>query len=120
MLDIATILNLVVTTFTNFGQLAGMAALISSVVNVLKVFNVIKDGDSGKVFAGLDLVAILGLVAVQLFAPSVGVNVINVDAGLLAAVVLLVLGYLGSMGVGKLTQVAFKSMGVFKSFSKKA
>ena len=118
-MDINFVLSLIITTATNLSQLAGIAALMSAVVEVLKSFGVVNDGNSGKVFAGLDLAAIIGLVAVQLFAPAVGVNVINVNAGLFATVILMILGYVGSLGFGKASHKLFVSMGLVKPLTVK-
>ena len=118
-MDIATILNLVITTAGNLASMAGVAAFMSAVVEVLKSFGVVTDGNSGKVFAGMDLFAIVALVAVQLFAPQIGVSVINVDAGLFATVILLVLSYLGSIGFGKATHSLLVSMNIVKPLTAK-
>ncbi len=120
-MEITALLSLILATFTSFGQMAGIAAFISAVVNVLKQFGVVTDGNAGNWFAGLDLGAILVLVLVQVFAPQVGISIIDANAGVAAAITLLILGYLVSMGVGKMAHRLMSSLNIKmfgKSFSK--
>jgi len=120
-MDITAILSLIITTATNLSTMAGVAAFVAAVVNALKQFGVVTDGNAGQWFAGLDFGALAILVGVQIFVPAVGVDVINVNAGLFATVILLVLGYLGSIGFGKVSHALLSSMNIpviGKSFSK--
>ena len=76
-----------------FGGLLGVAAAIAAIINVLKVFGLVKDGDAGKWSAALNLVAIAALVAVGLFAPQIDFGQIDAQAQAFAEVVAIVLGY---------------------------
>ena len=109
-MDVTAILALILATFTSFGQMAGVAALIAALVNALKQFGVVTDSTSGKWFAGFSLAASIGLVAVQVFDPALGVSIIDTNAGVFAMIIMLVLQYVASMGFGKLAHALFASM----------
>lgn len=120
-MDVTTILNLIVSVFTSFSQMAGVAALVVALVNVLKTFGVVTDGNAGQWFAGLDLGAIVLLILAQIFYPQIGVAVLDSNAGLAGMVIMLILGYVGQMGFGKVVHALFSSLKlpvIGKSFTK--
>lgn len=98
-MDLASALNLILGVFGSFSQMAGIAALVVAIINVLKVFHVVTDNNSPQWFAGLDFAAIAGLCVLQFVKPELGLSIVDSNAGLIAAVVMLVLGYIASMGV---------------------
>lgn len=79
--------------FLQFGQLVGVAACIAALINVFKTFGLVKDGDAGRWSAALNLAALAGLVALRVFAPSVAVEQLDAQAGIIAQILLIVLGY---------------------------
>lgn len=97
--SIQDILNLLL----QFGQLAGLAALIAALVNVFKTFGLVKDGDAGRWSAALNLVGITALVGLRIFAPAVTLEVVDANAAALANILLIVLGYVVQIGVSQKT-----------------
>lgn len=96
-----------------FGTLAGVAALVASLVSIAKSFG-LPDGSAPKLSAGLSLVAFLALVALKFFAPDVDVDVAELDAQAadLAVAALYVLGFVVQMGLPAKFYEMFKSAGV--------
>ncbi len=81
-----------------FGTLAGVAALIASLINVAKVFG-LPDGSAPKVSAGLSLLAFVALVALNMFAPEVNVVDLDVQASDFSVVVMYILGFVVQLGL---------------------
>jgi hypothetical protein len=122
-MDLSSILQLIIATFASFGQMAGIAVLVVAIVNALKTFGLVNDGTAAQWFAGLDFGAIVALVAAQLIWPQISVAIYDQDAGLLGAVIVLMLGYLVSMGLAPKIHALFvnaKIKFIGKSFSKTA
>lgn len=88
------ILNIVL----QFGGLLGVAAAIAAVINVLKTFGLVKDGDAGKWSAALNLLAMAALIVLGLFAPQFDFAEIDAQAKAFAEVVAVVLGYVVQLG----------------------
>jgi hypothetical protein len=95
-----------------FGQLAGIAALLAALVNVGKWFGLVADGDAGKVFAMLNLIALSVLVALRIFAPAVLIADIDAQAAVLAQIVAVVLGYVVQLRVGMATHESLSRLRV--------
>ena len=79
----STVLDVILSVFVQFAQLAGIGAAIAAVVNVLKAFKVVSDGTAGKWFAGLNLLAIGGLVYLKIFQPQIAIEFIDAQAAVL-------------------------------------
>ena len=82
-----------------FANLAGVAALVAALVNILKNFGVVKDGDAQKWSAGFSLAAFIAFVALRLFAPEVDVEGMDAQASQIAELALYVLGFFLQMGL---------------------
>ena len=96
----------------HLNELVGFAAFAAILVNVLKYFAVIKDGDATKVVAGINLLGLVLLFVAQVFFPDLDIGVIDAGLGAIANIVGLVMGFLLQMGVSKLSHAAVKSVPV--------
>ncbi len=100
----------ILNVLLQFGQLAGIAACIAALVNVGKVFGLVRDGDAGRWFAALNLVALAVLVALRLFAPAVLISNVDEQAGAFAQILLIVLGYIVQLKSGVATHEALSRL----------
>jgi hypothetical protein len=96
--------------FVQFGSLAGAAALIAVIINLLKTIGVVKDGTAGKWSAGLNLVALVALVLVKVFVPSADIGVLDGLAGQAATALIVILGYLVQIFVSGDVHVLLSNM----------
>jgi hypothetical protein len=104
---------------TQFVALAGIAALISVVVNLLKVAGVVKDGQSEYYVVGLNLLGLVVLFVFHVFQPS-AINLPGWDAtaASIAQILTIVLGFIGQLGVSRVSYAATKGMPIIgKSFA---
>ncbi len=85
--------------FSQFLGLAGVSALIAALVNVLKTFGVLKDGQAPKVALVLSVAGFVALVAFQVFLPSVNVSGLDYQASLIAEKLVYILGFAVQMGL---------------------
>jgi len=114
-------MDILLSIFVQFAELAGVAALIAAVVNVLKAFGLVKDGTAGQWMAGLNLVALAVLVALHYFAPEIGLPEADAFAAKLAQILLIVLGYVLQLGVGQAAHGVMSSLdlpGIGYSYSR--
>jgi hypothetical protein len=98
----------IINVGTILATLAGVSALISVLVNVLKYYNCIPDGSGGRVFALLNLLAFIGLSAARIFAPQYSLAYLDGIASQIATIALFATGYLFQLGSG---QVAYGIVG---------
>ena len=115
-----TMLENILEVLVGFANLAGVSAAISAIVNVLKTIKVVQDDTAGKWVAGLNLVAIGGLVYLKLFQPQILFETIDAQAAVFAQIILIVLGYIVQLGFGMFTHGVLSSLRVpliGKSFS---
>jgi hypothetical protein len=77
-----------------------VGAVIAALVNILKTFKVVTDATAGRWFAGLNLVAIAGLVYLKLFQPDIAIEYVDAQAAVLAQILVFVLGYIVQLGSG--------------------
>lgn len=71
---------------TQLGALAGFGALVAVVVNLLKQAGVVADGQAGTWSAGLNLVGLVALFVLRVFAPAQDVGQLDgVAAGIAQA-----------------------------------
>lgn len=82
-----------------FTALAGVGALIAALVNTLKKFGVVKDGDAMTWATGLNLVGIVALYLLRVFAPSVDVGGVDSLAQSIAEILVLVVGVVLQLGL---------------------
>jgi hypothetical protein len=76
-----------------FASLAGFAALVAVLINLLKTVGVVKDGTAGKWSAGLNLIGLMVLLLLRVFVPSLATEQINGIAGQVSTVLVIVLGF---------------------------
>lgn len=81
-----------------FVGLAGVAALIATIVNVAKTFGY-PDGYASKLSAGLSVLAFVTMSYFQIFAPEVSVWAMDETAGVWAERLLYVLGFAVQIGL---------------------
>jgi len=94
-------LQTIMDVATSLATLAGVAALISVIVNVLKYFQLVPDGMAGRVFALLNLIAFVILAAMRVFAPQYSLSYLDAYAAQIATVGLFISGYLFQLGIGQ-------------------
>ena len=112
------ILESVLSIFSNWGLFVGAGALIAIVINVLKYFGVVKDGEAPRWNAALNLGLIVVFVAVQLIWPGQSLQVIDTNLGLIAAILSFVFGYVLEIGSSKVTHAAVSGLPVIgKSYT---
>ncbi len=73
--------------------LAGFAALIAFLVNVLKSAGLVKDDQAKNWVAGLNLLGLAGLLALRVYAPEVDVLKIDAEVSQFTEVALVVFAY---------------------------
>ena len=107
-LDFSVILGILL----QFGQLAGVSALLAALINIVKYFGGVADGQTGRWYAGLSLLGMGLLVYFRLFVPTLGVEFLDVQAGVIANILLVVLGYVMQLRVGSGTSETLKDMSI--------
>jgi len=73
--------------------LGGFAAIVAIVVNVLKAVGVVKDGTGGTWAAGFNLVGLIALYGLQIFAPELGTGAVDVHLAQVAEILSLIFSY---------------------------
>lgn len=95
-----------------FTSLAGVAALIALIINVLKVFGVVKDGTAQTWSAGLNLAAMVVLFVLKVFVPTVSIDGMDAKIAEFVPVMTVVVGYIVQLLSSKLTHLAVKGIPV--------
>ena len=95
-----------------FAGLAGFPAFVTVLVNVLKEFGIVKDGDAPKWVAGFNVTGLVALLVIVAIVPAFDVP--NLDKSLmgLANFLTLVLGFVIQMGVSKFSYAQVKGLPV--------
>ena len=99
-------------------SLAGFAAFVSFLVNALKTFGVVKDGDANKWVAGLNLIGVIAVYATLIIFPKFDFS--HIDSMLLeiAAVGSFLLSEILMIFGSKLTHLAVRGLPLIgKSYS---
>jgi hypothetical protein len=96
--------------FIEYGTLAGVAALVAVVINVMKSLNVVKAGDAQTWSAGFNLLAIVGLFILKVFAPDVDITGIDAQSAQFAQVAQVVIAYVMQLGISKLTHISLRGV----------
>jgi hypothetical protein len=91
-----------------FLALGGFAALIAVVVNVLKLFNVVKEDDAPKWVGGLNLLGILVMYGFRLFNPAFAFSALDPTMMEIATVATFILSYVAQLGISKITHLSIK------------
>jgi hypothetical protein len=107
-----TALDMILKIAVGFGSLAGISALIAVVVQVGKVFRLVKDGTSSQWTSALNLLAFIGLIYFGVFQPSIAIEVLDGYAAQVAQIGLFVLGFVIQMTTSKPTYDSLKSANV--------
>ena len=92
-------MEIVLEIALQIGYLVGLAALIAALINIGKTIGLVKDGDAGSWSAGLNLVALVVLVALKMFRPDLELEKLDVELGALAQVLGIVLALLSQIKV---------------------
>ncbi len=87
--------------FIIFGALAGVALLVPALVNALKYFGAINDGQSGKAQTLINLVLFVSLAGVKLFVPDFDPSHADQVLGQLAGVITGIIALVGQFGISK-------------------
>ncbi len=95
-----------------FGALAGVAALITALVNIGKVAGLVKDGTAQTWSAALNLLGIGMLLALQVFRPDVDILGLDAQVAQFANVLVVVAGYVVETGLTKLVHNILKGVPV--------
>jgi len=93
-----------------FGALVGFAALVSVIVNILKVVGVVQDGTADKWVAGFDLAGVIALLVIRIWFPDIQITPIDNAMGQVAVVGSYILSYVVMLLGSKLTYVATKGL----------
>ena len=106
---------------TQWLGLVGIAAVISVIINILKLAGVVKDGTAQTWSAGLNLLGLVVLFALKIFRPDVDLAGIDEQAAAIANVAMVIIGYITQLLSSKLAHLALKSVPVIgASFSEHA
>ena len=96
----STVLDAILKIAVSFATLAGVSALVTALVSILRWANVVKtDEAAGKFTAGLNLVAFVVLAVFGVFRPDLALSFLDGFAAKAATIALFVLGFLTQMTV---------------------
>lgn len=104
-----TPLDVIIQISLGFASLAGVASLVAVVIQVGKLFNVVKDDTAHKWSAGFNLLAFGVLVYFGVFQPSIALSVLDGYAAQVAQIGLFVLGFIVQITTSKPAYNAIKS-----------
>ena len=93
-----------------FTTLSGTAALIAVIINILKWLSIVKDGQAPRYSAALNLLALAALISLKLYSPAMDVEALDVQAAVLAEVLLVFFGYITQLGISKLSHIILRNM----------
>lgn len=104
--------------FALFVSLAGTGSLIGAIVNALKSFGVVADGQAGTWSLGLNLAGLVALFVLGVFAPTADIKDIDGVAAQIAQLLTIAVGLFVQLGGAKLAHSLLKGVPVVgKSFS---
>jgi len=86
-----------------FMALAGVGALVAFIVNALKQFGVVKDGDAPTWSTGINLLGLVTLFVLRVFVPQADVGQLDGLAATLAQIGVLVLGLVTQLAASRAT-----------------
>lgn len=117
----ADVLEMLVSLTVQFAALAGVAGLIAAVINILKVFGVVKDGQADQWKAGLSLGAFAILALVGVFKPDLTAVILDARAAQVATILIFISGFLVQTGLAPLAHKIFSGFPLIgTSFTKQA
>ena len=94
---------------TQFEMLAGFAAIVAALVNILKVFGVVKEGTAPKWSLGLSTVGLVVFIALKLFKPDLDVPGLDGALKEVAEILAYALGIAAALGLPGLFHNLFKN-----------
>lgn len=101
-----------------WGAMAGFAALIAFVINGLKYFGVVQEGQAPTWSAGLNLAGLVMLLVLKVYAPSVDVGGLDEQVGQFVEVGVVVFGYVIQLLSSKLAHSVVRGVpGIGKAIS---
>jgi len=101
-----------------WSALAGVAALIALVINVLQHFPLGEDGKAQSWSAALNLIAMAVFLGLKIYNPQVDLAGIDAEIAKVAQMALIILGYVAQLGISKGTHAALRGVPVLgKSYS---
>ena len=101
-----------------FLALGGVAALVTALVNVLKQFNVVKDGQASIASLILNVLGFVTLIALKVLAPDFDFTGIDTSAGSIAQILILVLGLVVQLSASQKAHSTLRGLPVIgKSYS---
>ena len=101
-----------------WGALAGFAALIAFVINVLKTFGVVKEGEAPTYSAALNLAGLVMLLVLKVYKPEVDVGEVDAQVSQAVEVGVVVFGYIIQLLSSKLSHEVMRGVpGVGKVIS---
>ena len=106
------VLQVLITVALGFASLVGMSQLVAVIVNLLKVFGLVKDGTASQWAAGINLAGFVVLVVFGVFRPDLALDVLDGIAGQVAMVLLFVLGFITQIIGSKVTHVGLSKASV--------
>ncbi len=108
----------ITAALTQLGTLAGFAALVSVIINVLKVVGVVKDGTAPIWAVGANLIGLITLIVIGFVKPDMDLTGIDAQFGQLAQILLMSLSFVVQVASSKFTHAMLKNVPLIgKSFS---
>lgn len=108
------------TLLPQFLALGGVAALVAAIVNALKQFGLVQDGQAPTASLALNAAGFVALIALQVFKPDFDFATADATANSISQILVLVLGLAGQLLTSKAAHAALKGAPVIgKSYSGK-
>lgn len=112
------IVNLVLVQWPS---LIGVAALLAMLIDIGKSAGWVTDGVASKWSAGLNLLGMVALIAFKIFKPTLTIEALDAQAGVIASVLMVVSGYVLMIITSRQTHESLAGVPLIgKSFSKDA
>ncbi len=89
--------------------LGGFAAMVAVIINVLKTFGVVKDGQAGTWSTGLNLAGLIGLFVAGIVAPEFDIPGLDANLAQIAEILSLIFAYIMQNWISKGTHSVFSS-----------
>lgn len=105
-------LDMLVALTIQFVSLLGVAALVAALVNLFKVFGIVKEGMSAYWASGLGLVAFIAMAVIGIFNPDLTPAFLNEAALKIATILAFILGFVTQIAAAPLFHKALSSGGV--------
>lgn len=108
----------ITSLFVGWGTLAGFAALVTVIINILKIFGVVKDDTAANWSAGLNLLGLIVMMVIKIVNPTVDIGITDAYVANIAIILQVVCAYLVQVGASKLFHSIIKGIPLIgKSFT---